>query len=394
MHPFVFFTPISNNKTKRANNGNADAFCHPCNLQARFSNANKSNPSSQLKESIQMPFLPPMNFEESNHHKTTVDIPVNATIESECWICKCGLQWSGKRKRCSCSKWRGGKRGQIQKRQTKEEIEIEKKAKEDSQSNTGLPAYNIQISPSGAMDNLTTISGISLLTDENSSLGSIHTDDATTDSLVQRLLAMDLNGDGGNSDEDGDGFFDANGFADEASESNIDCELNGCADIEWNILDNDDCRMFLAQVFYMKNKSNEFPKNNKCNIKNAPDGWFPPRPPDDWEEKSKVDTNRGEPIFATNDNPGGWSPFTFRAKFSLTIRNGNISITICLQVLCRFQGMNQLGSDWTVGLSFSIMDGLIQIQQHKTPVILPHVTIFFPMAGTVSWMATFLRRWD
>ncbi len=118
-------------------------------------------------------------------------------------------------------------------------------------------------------------------TDENLSLGSVDTDDATTDSLVQWLLAMDLNGDGGASYEYGDGFFDGNNLAEVATESSIDCELNGCADIEWNVIDNDDCGMFLAAVKDINGNRNDFTNNNKCNLKNDPNRWFPPGPLDD-----------------------------------------------------------------------------------------------------------------
>jgi hypothetical protein len=46
----------------------------------------------------------------------------------------------------------------------------------------------------------------------------------------------------------------------------------------------------------------------------SPDGWKPPTAPDDWQPP-EIDPATNEPEFEDVDNPGNWSPFTFRPKF-------------------------------------------------------------------------------
>jgi len=55
-------------------------------------------------------------------------------------------------------------------------------------------------------------------------------------------------------------------------------------------------------------------QNFTKSLPGAPENWEPPYPPEGWTHVP--DTMRGEPAFASVDNPGGWSPYTFRAKFS------------------------------------------------------------------------------
>ena len=50
----------------------------------------------------------------------------------------------------------------------------------------------------------------------------------------------------------------------------------------------------------------------------APAGWEPPPPPKDWKA-NKVDTANNEPAdFASIDNPGKWSMYSFQPKFQRT----------------------------------------------------------------------------
>ncbi len=42
---------------------------------------------------------------------------------------------------------------------------------------------------------------------------------------------------------------------------------------------------------------------------------MPPGPEEGWLPK-QVNTNKGEVAFELVDNPGGWSPYTFRPVFS------------------------------------------------------------------------------
>ena len=47
-------------------------------------------------------------------------------------------------------------------------------------------------------------------------------------------------------------------------------------------------------------------------------------PPEDWKP-APPKTEKGEPLFDTVDNPGNWSPFSFRAKFNEKNGKGNYS---------------------------------------------------------------------
>jgi hypothetical protein len=54
---------------------------------------------------------------------------------------------------------------------------------------------------------------------------------------------------------------------------------------------------------------------NQRVLEGAPQGWFPPGPPEGWQPKEPL-VQKGEPAsLSTIDSPGGWSPFTFRARF-------------------------------------------------------------------------------
>ena len=55
----------------------------------------------------------------------------------------------------------------------------------------------------------------------------------------------------------------------------------------------------------------------------APEDWQPPQPPEDWVHVP--DISHGEPPFADVDNPGGWSPYTFQAKFTVHGKKGTYS---------------------------------------------------------------------
>ena len=51
-------------------------------------------------------------------------------------------------------------------------------------------------------------------------------------------------------------------------------------------------------------------------IPGAPPGWLPPTAPKNWKP-AKVASHLGQPdvSFSDNDNPGGWSEYTFAPKF-------------------------------------------------------------------------------
>ena len=101
-------------------------------------------------------------------------------------------------------------------------------------------------------------------------------------------------GDGGFSDAEGDRKFERSLLEEGAQQASIERRDNDNANIEENIIDMD--------------------FNYTKSLPVTLEDWEPPQPPKGWEHKP--DTKRGEPLFSEVDNPGGWSPYTFRSKFT------------------------------------------------------------------------------
>ncbi len=76
-------------------------------------------------------------------------------------------------------------------------------------------ALELELTPQGQNPNKTVISPMmTTLTDNGSNSVNFYNTEATTNTIIAKLIELDLNerGDGGNSDEDGDGFADLNEF--------------------------------------------------------------------------------------------------------------------------------------------------------------------------------------
>ena len=107
-------------------------------------------------------------------------------------------------------------------------------------------------------------------------------------------------GDGGSSDAEGDGEFECSVLEEGAQQAAIERRDNDNANIEENVINTD--------------------FNYTKSLPGSPEDWTPPQPPEGWVHKA--DTERGEPLFSQVDNPGGWSPYTFRAKFTARGKKG------------------------------------------------------------------------
>mmetsp|Transcript_9944 Transcript_9944/g.16509 ORF Transcript_9944/g.16509 Transcript_9944/m.16509 type:complete len:174 (-) Transcript_9944:375-896(-) len=76
-----------------------------------------------------------------------------------------------------------------------------------------------------------------------------------------------------------------------------------------------------AEVAFQANENARTNQPVQEDIPGAPSGWKKPCHPPDWKEP-KARTAAGEPDeFATIDNPGGWSQYTYRPKFEVK-KNG------------------------------------------------------------------------
>jgi hypothetical protein len=125
----------------------------------------------------------------------------------------------------------------------------------------------------------------------NSSFESVASIDSivtVTDKVRVIGKANDEDGDGGASDNEGEGNFELDVFL----KADVDdmCDL----DVEFSIRDN------IANY-------------EESAIPGAPMGWVPPTDPEGWEQ-TKIPTAAEVPNFEDVDNPGGWTNFPFRAQ--------------------------------------------------------------------------------
>ena len=114
--------------------------------------------------------------------------------------------------------------------------------------------------------------------------------------------------DGGTSDADGMGFEDVDGFCEEMLDASQDHLTNGEEDVAEGILDTEEnATQFLGTT--------DGHGKQLSTLYGAPAGWMPPGPEEGWLPK-QVNANKDEVAFELVDNPGGWSPYTFRPVFS------------------------------------------------------------------------------
>ena len=140
-------------------------------------------------------------------------------------------------------------------------------------------------------------------------LSTILDNEALVDELMKRDLAE--RGNGLDSDEEGTGYDVKNDLSQAAADSAFDQMINDRLQLEDNVLDDEDnLHMCVGSPDDIE----------PCQLEGAPPGWFPPGPKEGWQYKQK--TAKNEPHFSTVDNPGGWSPFTFRPHFAERYQTG------------------------------------------------------------------------
>ncbi len=184
-------TPLHNKQTPLTKNSSScklpaspnENHHTPMNLQKRM---------SAIQQQIVAPFLPPMHPSPGS--------PKPPNTSSDWWICCCGNHLPPNRTRCGqCKKWRGGKHQKFNRRSRSDGCKSDDAPK--------LPAAEVNLTPRGSHA-AAVLSPITNQTDEGS-MSSTNTEDTTIEMIAQ-LVALDLNekGDGGSSDEEGDGIFD------------------------------------------------------------------------------------------------------------------------------------------------------------------------------------------
>lgn len=256
------------------------------------------------------PQLPPYN---PNAAATTAAVAA-ADASATTWQCVCGNVCLASKARCGqCNKWRGGKRKPYKK----------KKNNNNNSNNTTTEAAHtpnlpssVNVLPAGGSGG-TRLSGISPMTvgfDDGSSIRSVCSSVASvveTNEMIREMAMADYrnNGDGGDSDEEGEGGF-------EVVESMLECTsareraTNDHQEIEANVSDAMENCTYANVADATTGNSDTAP----AALKGAPEGWIPPQPDSRFNPDTQT-LGPGEPPFSTVDNPGNWSQYTFRPKF-------------------------------------------------------------------------------
>ena len=235
------------------------------------------------------------------------------------WTCVCGV--INTKKRCrSCFKWEGGKRGKLKTKKRNKTASPPPTAR----GRRGATHDNevVNITPRGA--DSSAVSAMTGNEEESTCDGnddaSIYTDSSTTtmpesNDAIREMMQKEMNatGDGGDSDEDGDGFNLMMELLGPAQDSRHEQKMEDRDLLQTTVEDS------IENCLYSECSTGE----PQCNLPGAPTGWHPPGPKDGWNYKCAG--TKGEPEFKDVDNPGGWSNYTLKAKFGGARGTGSYS---------------------------------------------------------------------
>ena len=263
----------------------------------------------------------PVNQDNQEEAAASREAKEETTLPKGAWIC-CETVQESTRRRCSrCRGWKRGRRSLLKRPKSK------KKMKADSTNpqprpitkrkspNTPSIAGDVIINGDKTAVSPMTMAG-STGVNTNVSIQSDPTDLSTildNEALIDELMKHDLTkwGNGFESDEEGTGYNVKNDLSQAAADSAFDQMINDRLQLEDNVLDDEDnLHMCVGSPDDIE----------PCQLEGAPPGWFPPGPKEGWQYKQK--TAKNEPHFSTVDNPGGWSPFTFRPHFAERYQTG------------------------------------------------------------------------
>ena len=192
---------------------------------------------------IGIPTLPPLS--------ATIDTAIAFNLNMPAgWTCECGATYPSNRKRCKCGKWRRGMRAPYErKKKSAGESSNESISATSGVSSTARehPVVNeVNITTNNHSDFVSPMTA----TRDSGSVG------GSTVSSISTVMAMEINemiqqliskerqerGDGGDSDEEGDGFDTMNDLGIAAVEANRERAMHDSDEIEDNIRDDvDNC---------------------------------------------------------------------------------------------------------------------------------------------------------
>ena len=235
------------------------------------------------------------------------------------WTCTNGHVNPATKKRCGtkgCGKWPAGKRGPLKKKAPGEkeaggQKKKQKKQKKSASTNLASPPVAsarpsmVDVTPQGANpSSLSPMTGNESVGGDSVGTGSSLTTLPETNEDIDTLIARDFaeRGDSGDSDPEGEGFYTSAELRDALRVSEREQQMGDWDEIETGVADSEDnC--------YWSERSEQ-----QSTLLGAPEGWLPPAPKEGWSYKPNA--TKKEPQFEAVDNPGGWSNYTFRAKFA------------------------------------------------------------------------------
>ncbi len=213
--------------------------------------------------------------------------------------------------------WRGWKRKKYEKKKTFGSNDGRNDTKKESKKSRSVKnitpigkemrmpplALELELTPQGQNPNKTAISPMmTTLTDNDSNSVNFYNTEATKNTVIAKLIELDLNerGDGGNSDGDEDGFADLNEFHQSTIYNKLKWCTNDYSAIKANVYDAEEngwCSLVGSDVFLPSatgrvaedgndNIMGDEPQHMTC-LENAPEGWLPAGPPATFKLKQE-----------------------------------------------------------------------------------------------------------
>ena len=243
--------------------------------------------------------------------------------------------------------------------------------------NASIPT-GVDITPLGTFPSnvspMTGQTGQDMDTIEGSSVSTASSSLIDSNEAIAKMLEDDekQSGDGKTSNAEGEGFDIVNDFQDAMASVDRDCNQSEHDIIEDDIADDAiNCHVMEAI------------ESATCGIDGAPEGWLPLKAPDNWMHMPSM--AKGKPPFASIDNLGSWSNYTFHPKFE----KGTYSHYEMPAGAVLVKKDPTMGKKMHGGYEFFTMGECSLIAIHSILARVLRRTICSQTTGTASWMELF-----